>query len=129
MDQGEEQQQRRVPRYPFSAPAAVIPESGAPIGGNVTELSLFGCYLDSTAPLSPRTRVLVKIFAADGAYFEADATIIYANRNLGMGLVFRQVKPHYQVLLKKWLLAAMQNPQSEKKDPKDEPGPESAGGE
>lgn len=71
----------------------------------------------------------MKIFAADGAYFEADATVIYANRNLGMGLVFRQVKPHYQVLLKKWLLAAMQDAQSEKKDPKDEPGPESAGGE
>ncbi|MGA2431394.1 MAG: PilZ domain-containing protein [Candidatus Acidiferrum sp.] len=129
MDQGEEQQQRRVPRYPFSAPAAVIPESGTPIGANVTELSLFGCYLDSTAPLASKTRVLVKIFAAAGAYFEADATVIYANRNLGMGLVFRQVKPHYQALLKKWLLAAMQEAQSEKKDPEDNQDPEPTGGD
>ena len=114
MDQGEEKPQRRVPRYPFSAPAAVIPESGAPVGCNVTELSLFGCYLDSTAPLPSGNRVLVKIFAADGTYFEADAAVIYANRNLGMGVVFRQVKPHYLALLRKWLLAAMQENQPEK---------------
>ena len=37
--------QRRTPRYPFVAPAAVLPETGAPIGGNVKELSLYGCYL------------------------------------------------------------------------------------
>jgi hypothetical protein len=119
MHQGEEQQ-RRVPRYPFSAPAAVIPEVGAPVGGNVTELSLYGCYLDSAAPLASRSRVLVKIFAADGAYFEADATVIYANPNLGVGLVFRQVKPHYLAVLRKWLLAAMQETKFEENNPEDE---------
>lgn len=119
MNQGEEQQ-RRVPRYPFSAPAAVIPEVGTPVGGNVTELSLYGCYLDSAAPLASRSRVLVKIFATDGTYFEADATVIYANPSLGMGLVFRQVKPHYLVVLRKWLLAAMQEAEFEEKNPEDE---------
>jgi hypothetical protein len=112
MAQGEEQH-RRVPRYPFSAPAAVIPESGVPIGGNVTELSLYGCYLDSGAPLAPRTRVLVKIFAADGGYFEADATVIYSNPSLGMALVFRQVRPDFLALLRMWLLKAMQQSQAE----------------
>jgi hypothetical protein len=107
MDQGEGRH-RRVPRYPFSATAAVIPESGVSIGGNVTELSLYGCYLDSGAPLAPRTRVLVKIFAADGGYFEADATVIYSNPSLGMGLVFRQVRPDFLALLRTWLLKAMQ---------------------
>jgi PilZ domain len=107
MDQ-EEGRHRRVPRYPFSATATVIPESGVSIGGNVTELSLYGCYLDSGAPLAPRTRVLVKIFAADGGYFEADATVIYSNPSLGMGLVFRQVRPDFLPLLRTWLLKAMQ---------------------
>ena len=111
MDQGEEQH-RRVPRYPFSAPAAVIPESGASIGGNVTELSLYGCYLDSGAPLAPRTRVMVKIFAADGEYFEAEATVIYSNPSLGMGLVFRQVRPDFLAVLRNWLLRAMQQSQA-----------------
>jgi hypothetical protein len=113
MDQGEAQQ-RRVPRYPFAAPATVISESGTAVGGNVTELSLYGCYLDSTAPLNPRSRVLVKIYSPNGEYFEASATVIYSNPNLGMGLVFRQVKPHYLTTLRKWLLGAMQETQAEK---------------
>jgi|SRR5450432_915925 PilZ domain len=115
MDQGEEKQ-RRVPRYPFAAAATVIPDSGMPVGGNVTELSLYGCYLDSIAPLPPRTRVTVKIYAVGGEYFEANATVIYANPNLGMGLVFRQVKSDYLSTLRKWLLAAMQETQAEKEN-------------
>jgi len=119
MDQGDEQH-RRVSRYPFAAPAAVIPESGEPLGGNVTELSLYGCYLDSGAPLAPRTRVFVKIFAGDGGYFEAEATVIYSNPNLGMGLVFRQVKPDFLVVLRQWLLKAMQQSQAGEENPSDE---------
>jgi hypothetical protein len=119
MDQGDEQH-RRVSRYPFAAPTAVIPESGEPLGGNVTELSLYGCYLDSVAPLAPRTRVFVKIFAADGGYFEAEATVIYSNPSLGMGLVFRQVKPDFLVVLRQWLLKAMQQSQAGEENPSDE---------
>ena len=119
MDQGEEQH-RRVPRYPFSAPASVIPEAGVPIGGNITELSLYECYLDSGAPLAPRTRVLEKIFPADGGYFEAEATVIYSNPSLGMGLVFRQVKPDLVTVLRKWLLKAMQQSQTESENSSEE---------
>lgn len=119
MDQGEGPQ-RRVPRYPFAAPATVIPESGAPVDGHVTELSLYGCYLDSTLPLTPRTRVLVKIYAPNGQYFEANATVIYANPNLGMGFVFRKVKPHHLTVLREWLLAAMQETRSDQRGTTDE---------
>lgn len=107
MSQGEYPQQRRVPRYPFVAPAAVLPETGAPVGGNVKELSLYGCYLDTTSTMTPRTKVLVKIFMP-GEYFEANATVAYANPTLGLGLVFRDVKPHFRSVLRKWLLMAMQ---------------------
>jgi hypothetical protein len=85
----------------------VIPEVGAPLGANVKELSLYGCYLDTTAPLIARSRVLVKIFTPN-EYFEANATVVYANRNLGLGLVFREVKPHFLIILRKWLLKTMQ---------------------
>jgi hypothetical protein len=119
MDQGEEQH-RRIPRYPFSAPAVVIPESGVPVAGNVTELSLYGCYLDSAAPLAPRARVLVKIFASDDGYFEAEATVIYSNSSLGMGLVFRQVRPDFLAVLRNWLLKAMQQSQAGEEKPTEE---------
>ena len=107
MSPGEYPQQRQTPRYPFVAPAAVLPETGAPVGGNTKELSLFGCYLDAASTLTPRTKVLVKIFMP-GEYFEANATVAYANPTLGIGLVFRDVKPHFRTVLRKWLLMAMQ---------------------
>ncbi len=102
--------QRKTPRYPFVAPAAVLPETGAPVGGNIKELSLYGCYLDTASPLAPRSRVLVKIFMP-GEYFEANATVAYATPALGMGLVFRDVKSHFRAVLRKWLLIAMQSSQ------------------
>lgn len=107
MSHGEYAQQRRVPRYSFVAPAAVLPEKGAPVGGNIKELSLYGCYMDATTTLTPRTKVLVKIFMP-GEYFEANATVAYANPALGLGLVFRDVKPAFRSVLRKWLLMAMQ---------------------
>jgi hypothetical protein len=63
---------------------------------------------------------LVKIFAADGEYFEAEATVIYSNPSLGMGLVFRQVKPDFLVVLRQWLLKAMQQSQAGEENPSDE---------
>jgi hypothetical protein len=108
MSLGEQQQQRRTPRYPFAAPAAILPETGTPIGGNVKELSLYGCYLDAASTLTARSRVLVKIFMP-GEYFEANATVAYANPALGLGLVFRDVKPHFLTVLRKWLIIAMQS--------------------
>jgi hypothetical protein len=63
--------------------------------------------MDATSALSPRTNVLVKIFMP-GEYFEANATVAYANPALGLGLVFRDVKPHFRTVLRKWLLMAMQ---------------------
>jgi hypothetical protein len=107
MSPGKPQQQRRTPRYPFVAPAAILPEAGASTGGNVKELSLYGCYLDAATTLTARSRVLLKIFMP-GEYFEANATVAYANPALGLGLVFRDVKPHFLTVLRKWLITAMQ---------------------
>ena len=73
--------ERRTPRYPFAAPAEVIVGSGKIIA-RVTELSLHGCYLDTSTPISVKTPVLVKIYGPR-EYFEADATVIYANPLLG----------------------------------------------
>jgi hypothetical protein len=74
----------------------------------VAELSLFGCYLAASAPLGTKVQVLVKIYGPD-EYFEASATVIYAHPTLGMGLVFRKVKPAFAPMLQKWLLRSMQS--------------------
>lgn len=56
--------------------------SGAKIIARVTELSLHGCYLDTSTPISAKTPVLVKIFGTR-EYFEADATVVYAHSLFG----------------------------------------------
>jgi PilZ domain len=105
---------RRTPRYLFGAPAELLVQhSDAKMLVRVKELSLHGCYLDASIPLSTETSVQIKIFGSHD-YFEASATVIYAHPNLGMGLAFREVKPAFGAVLQKWLLQAMQ-----KQDPQD----------
>ncbi len=96
-----------MPRYAFVAPAAVLPETGAPVGGNIKELSLYGCYMDAASTLAPRTKVLVKIFMP-GEYFEANATVAYANPALGLGAGVSRREAAFRSVLRKWLLMAMQ---------------------
>jgi hypothetical protein len=72
------------------------------------------------APLAPRSRVFVKIFAADDGYFEAEATVIYSNPSLGMVLVFRQVRPDFLAVLRNWLLKAMQQSQADEERPSEQ---------
>ncbi len=104
----------RTPRYPFGAPAELIVEhSDAKMLVRVNELSLRGCYLDTSIPLSTETPVQIKILGPHD-YFEASATVIYAHPNLGMGLAFREVQPGFLPVLQKWLLQAKQ-----KQEPQD----------
>jgi hypothetical protein len=98
---------RRCPRYWFNAPGEVAPERGSPFPVTVKELSLYGCYLVTGVPLDTKSRVLLKIFGNDDV-FEANASVIYANPRLGMGLVFRDVKPDCHCILRKWLQMAME---------------------
>jgi hypothetical protein len=99
---------RTTPRYLFSAPAEIVVEqSGAKTLARVKELSLHGCYVEGAIPLGVKTEVIIKIFGPKD-YFEATATVVHANPTIGIGLAYRNVKPHFRDVLQKWLLAAMQ---------------------
>ena len=99
---------RRAPRYPFVADAEItVIDSGARMTVRVTEISLYGCYIDMPNPLSSGTQVYVKIFKQDD-FFEATASVAYSQANLGMGLALHDVKPLFLATLRKWLLHAMQ---------------------
>src|SRR3982751_2739856 len=99
--------ERRTPRYPFSAPAEIIVEpSLATILCRIKELSLYGCYLDSSVPLGLHNRALLKIYGPH-EYFEATATVIYTHPLQGMGMVFREIRPAFVKVLQKWLLESM----------------------
>jgi hypothetical protein len=103
-----EKERRRVPRFPFSAPAELVPEdTGGAVSTRVKELSLYGCYLELSTPLPRGTPVLLKIFSGT-EFFEARATVVYVDDHLGIGLAFRNVRAQYLVMLQKWLQAALQ---------------------
>ena len=112
---------RKTPRYRFVAPAGVIPQtSGTKLESWVKELSLYGRCLDTSPPLPVRTCVHGKIYGRDD-FYEATAKVIYANATLGIGQVFREVRPTYMEVLRRWLLEALGQAASETEDRFKEP--------
>lgn len=96
-------ERRRTPRYTFIASAELIEEKAdVRIATRVSELSLFGCYLDMMNPFPVGTLVLVKISAGD-QFFQARAKIVYAQMNMGAGVAFLEVEAQYQPVLERWL--------------------------
>jgi len=93
--------ERRAPRFPFSASAELT--SGVLVElTRVTELSRYGCYLETEKHWTPGTRITVKIMSK-GQIFEARATVLYSRPTMGMGVAFREVKSAFQSMLEDWL--------------------------
>jgi hypothetical protein len=102
-----EQERRRSPRYPFIATAELVETaSDTRMVSRVSELGLHGCYLDMMNPFPKDTKVLIKIFT-DAQFFESLGTVVYSQHNMGMGVKFDDVKPHFVTVLNEWLLKAM----------------------
>lgn len=101
---------RRGFRFSFNASAEIAPEGSpsATVSVRATEISLHGCYLETPAPFAELSAVFVKIFYAND-YFESKGTVLYVKPAEGMGLEFRDLKPHCRIVLQKWILAALQS--------------------
>jgi PilZ domain len=105
------QKTRRSPRFPFIAVAEIAhTESGGKFSCRVSELSLNGCYVDMLNALPIGSEVAVKIFA-ESECLDANAKVIYAHPNLGMGLAFEQVSLKNGALLRQWLIKASGRPE------------------
>jgi PilZ domain-containing protein len=102
-----EQDRRRTPRYPFEASIEMREGSSQDKRtASVSGLSLNGCYVSTESPYPEGTSVTVKVFTAT-EFYEGQATVIYTQEKLGMGLMFTETKPYYLMVLRKWLLSAM----------------------
>ena len=102
-----EQDRRRNPRYPFAG-SIEMRESASEDKrtARVKELSLNGCYVDMESPYPMGASLAIKLFT-ETEFFEAQASVIYSQPTQGMGLMFRETKPYYLMVLRKWLLSAM----------------------
>ncbi len=102
-----EQDRRRSPRYPFVGSIEMREGSSEDKRtARVKELSLNGCYVDTENPYPMGTSLAIKLFT-ETEFFEAQASVVYSHADRGMGLMFRETKPYYLMVLRKWLLAAM----------------------
>jgi len=91
--------------FPFDARAEVTPENSRTVSTRVRELSLQGCFLEFPTSLVTGTRVFVKIMAAS-EFFEAKGSVIYSQPDVGFGLAFLEVEPHFLRVLQEWLRSA-----------------------
>ncbi len=97
------QERRRTPRHPFVASAEVVEaESQSHLPTRVSELSLNGCYFDTMNPFPSGTSILVKIVRGL-VFFQARAKVVYSQPNLGMGVEFQKIHPHFRQVLEGWL--------------------------
>ena len=100
-------ERRRVLRFPFAAEAEVSLEgSDQKLPARVTEIGPQGCYLQMGKPLETGSAIFVKFFA-ESKFFETKANVAYSQPNRGMGVSFREMKPYFVDVLRKWLLEAM----------------------
>jgi PilZ domain len=100
-------ERRRGLRFPFTAEAEVSLEgSGQKLPARVTEIGPQGCYLQMGKPLDAGSAIFVKFFA-ESKFFETKAIVAYSQPNRGMGVSFRDMKPYFVDVLRKWLLEAM----------------------
>ena len=94
---------RTHPRYEFFAAAEVVPtESGARMETRVRDLSLQGCYIDTSDALPLGTVTEVRIIKG-AQRFEARARVVYSRASKGMGLMFATTEPEQLRTLETWL--------------------------
>jgi hypothetical protein len=93
----------RARRYSFLASIELTDlQSETQTREQTSDLSLFGCRVDTVKPLVPGTKVRIKI-SHRGEHFEALGKVAYAQPNAGMGIVFTRIEPNDQLVLDKWI--------------------------
>jgi len=101
------QERRRTPRYPFTASIEMREgTSEDKRTARVSELGLNGCYVNTESTYPVGTSLGVKVFT-ETEFFEARASVVYTRPKEGMGLMFKETKPFFVTVLRKWLLSAM----------------------
>jgi PilZ domain len=95
-------ERRRVPRVPFKATSVVTQtDSSQMVVAQTTELSRFGCFVQTVKPYPKGTRVHIEVAEA-GTTFVASGAVAYVTSE-GMGVVFSMVESDNQAILENWL--------------------------
>ena len=88
-------------RYRFSASGTITDNSGLEIPGQVTNISVGGCRLVTSARFSIGERVTVRI-RRDKDYFEAPANVAHCAED-AVGVMFHNETTQSLLVLTKWV--------------------------
>ena len=90
-------------RYPFAADAELIDlESGAHAEGVTSDISLGGCFICTSKPLSLDARARMKLHRK-GQTLEALVIVRIVKPRVGMGIEFFDLEPPNNELLGAWI--------------------------
>ena len=93
----------RARRFPFITNVEVTDlQSEAQTIEQLSDLSLFGCQVETAKPLPAGTRVRIRIVHR-GETFAAQGKVANVRLNMGMGIVFTGIEEDAQQILEKWV--------------------------
>jgi hypothetical protein len=96
-------ERRILPRYPFTAAAeALDPQSRSRMTARTSDISRGGCYVDTFCPFPRNSTVKIRILREKENVI-ADATVVYSQMGMGMGLCFTSLEAEHQRVLDKWI--------------------------
>ena len=92
----------RARRYSFVATVELTDtQSEAKIQERTSDLSLYGCRVETHKPFPTGAKVRIRI-AHRSANFVALGRVSYTTEG-GMGIAFTQIEPNHQLILEKWV--------------------------
>ena len=94
-------------RYPAVATAQVLGATSVR-SARVRDLSIAGAYLAMPNPFSKSASIRIKIStqSMQRECFQADATVVHSIYGLGMGVMFKAIRPPFLIVLEQWLSQA-----------------------
>ena len=96
-------ERHRARRFSFHASIELTDlQSEAQTKEQTSDLSLFGCHVETLEPLPAETKVRIKI-SYRSENFDALGKVVYTRHNEGMGILFTKIEPNDQLVLDKWI--------------------------
>jgi hypothetical protein len=93
----------RARRYSFHAIIELTDlQSETQTKEQTSDLSLFGCHVDTRKPLPAGTKIRIKI-SHRSEHFDAMGRVVFTRQNEGMGILFTEIEPNDQLVLDKWI--------------------------
>jgi hypothetical protein len=77
-------------------------KSHARIQARTSDLSLGGCYVDTTSPFPTDTTVKVRL-VKENQSLQAEGKVVYSLSGMGMGIMFTNVDAEQRKVLDRWI--------------------------